>query len=547
MEPCTKDYALAIQEGTFSYHTVVHNQSFRSMDCTSSLLKKFLDKKFSCSRTKCEALVSNVFAPWANSELENEINQAEFVSLSIDTSNHGDMKLLPILIRYFNPLDKEKSVNVKLLEFLNVPGETSLIICTEILKMIEKYKLENKIVAMSADNANCNFGGLKRKKGDNVHTILQSNLDKSLLGIGCVAHIVHNSAHSAMNSIPIDIEGFVSKIFSYFHIYTVRVERLKDFSEFVGQEYSKILGHLAVRWLSLMPAVERILKMYAPLRSFFLSEDHCPAILKKLFEDPCTELWLLFIHGNLILFHDTIKMLEVNDRTVVESAQIMYDLRVKLEGRKNDKFVSVTLKPLLNRVLEEGGIINRQDFFSVSDMFYNRAIQYLNAWCEYTDDLRPCNCLLLQKPPQRDEIENAVQFLQSKCSNFNIRDDELFDEITYLLSFLSNKTEEFWNLPVGLKWINICEYFKMNHIQYTNLMKLSQLIMCLPGSNAPVERIFSTMNLIWTDQKNRLKVETVKAILSVKTNFNMSCDEFSKKLSENENVLRQIHSSDKYC
>lgn len=114
--PSDEEFNLAIQEGTFAYHTVFHNQSFRSMDCTSNLVKTFYNKKFTCARTKCESIVKNVFAPWAHSELVKALSIANFVSLSIDTSNHGDTKLLPIIVRYFNPAEKE--VKVKLLDFI---------------------------------------------------------------------------------------------------------------------------------------------------------------------------------------------------------------------------------------------------------------------------------------------------------------------------------------------------------------------------------------------------------------------------------------------
>jgi hypothetical protein len=40
--------------------------------------------------------------------------------------------------------------------------------------------------------------------------------------------MIHNCAHSSINTIPLDIEGSVVKIFGYFHIFTVRVERLKE-------------------------------------------------------------------------------------------------------------------------------------------------------------------------------------------------------------------------------------------------------------------------------------------------------------------------------
>lgn len=61
--PGLPELKLAAEEGTFAYHTVSHNQSFRSMDCTSSLVRKLFERpKYSCARTKCEEIVVNVLA-----------------------------------------------------------------------------------------------------------------------------------------------------------------------------------------------------------------------------------------------------------------------------------------------------------------------------------------------------------------------------------------------------------------------------------------------------------------------------------------------------
>ncbi|GLV41805.1 hypothetical protein CBL_02990 [Carabus blaptoides fortunei] len=38
---------LAAMEGIFAFNTIIHNQCFRSMDCTTKLLKKFHNAKFS--------------------------------------------------------------------------------------------------------------------------------------------------------------------------------------------------------------------------------------------------------------------------------------------------------------------------------------------------------------------------------------------------------------------------------------------------------------------------------------------------------------------
>jgi hypothetical protein len=58
-----KELDLAAKEGTFTFHTVVHNQSFQSMDCTSTINRKLFEPKFTCTQTRIRAFVVNVLAP----------------------------------------------------------------------------------------------------------------------------------------------------------------------------------------------------------------------------------------------------------------------------------------------------------------------------------------------------------------------------------------------------------------------------------------------------------------------------------------------------
>ena len=167
-EPSTTEYELATQEGSFAYHTIQHNHSFRSMDCSSSMIRNFYQQKFTCARTKCEAIVKNAFAPWALELVSQDLIKADAIALSIDKSNHGHLKLLPILARFY--YHESNEIATKLIDFVDVKGETAEIISSEVLKVIEKFGVSDKIVAMSADNTNSNFGGLNLAGRVNVHT-----------------------------------------------------------------------------------------------------------------------------------------------------------------------------------------------------------------------------------------------------------------------------------------------------------------------------------------------------------------------------------------
>jgi hypothetical protein len=78
------------------------------------------------------------------------------------------------------------------------------------------------------------------------------------------------------------------------------------------------------------------------------------------------------------------------------------------------------------------------------------------------------------------------------------------------------------------------------------MKKVVELLLCLPGSNASIERVYSRISYIWSEDKSRFHVDTVQAILAVKMNTDLSCEAFSKKLASNRGVLKKTHSSDKY-
>ena len=206
-----------------------------------------------------------------------------------------------------------------------------------------------------------------------------------------------------MDTIPVDVEHLLQNVYGYFHIYTVRVEALKDFCDFVGEAYQTILSHSTVRWLSMLPAVERILQMYAPLKSYFLSLEKCPAVLRKLFDHPLTKLWVTFAHANLRLFSGTIRQLERQDCCAVETGEKLKSLGIVLRKRLADDFISESVSVLFFNLSEEG-LTTKEEFFKISRIFYSAAVAYLNAWGKHVDDLKDLQCVLLKKFPERSEF-----------------------------------------------------------------------------------------------------------------------------------------------
>lgn len=83
-------------------------------------------------------------------------------------------------------------------------------------------------------------------------------------------------------------------------------------------------------------------------------------------------------------------------------------------------------------------------------------------------------------------------------------------------------------------------------ISVKNLCLVIEYILCLPGTSAPVERVFSVMNAIWADDRGKMLESTVKGLLIVKINVQLSCLDFFNNIKENKPFLRKVLGSDKY-
>lgn len=67
--------------------------------------------------------------------------------------------------------------------------------------------------------------------GIQVHTRFQPHLGRELLGIGFGAHLNNNCLKTAADKLPVYFELMLTKLFKYFHTYTVRIAQLKEFCD----------------------------------------------------------------------------------------------------------------------------------------------------------------------------------------------------------------------------------------------------------------------------------------------------------------------------
>lgn len=105
-------------------------------------------------------------------------------------------------------------------------------------------------------------------------------------------------------------------------------------------------------------------------------------------------------------------------------------------------------------------------------------------------------------------MDSSKYFSESIVENLQSLDNEwrMLCEIDELKKIDKISFDDFW-----LKVMNMTN--EIDEEMFPNLNKLIRVIICLPHSSATAERVFSKLNLIKTDLRNRLDVKTCNSIL----------------------------------
>jgi hypothetical protein len=76
--------------------------------------------------------------------------------------------------------------------------------------------------------------------------------------------------------------------------------------------------------------------------------------------------------------------------------------------------------------------------------------------------------------------------------------------------------------------VEIISHSNINDVPYSNILKLMELLLCLPGTDAPTER--SPLCTVCGRVIRPAIVEILKAVLVARVNFEYTCMDFFKML-----------------
>ena len=198
-----------------------------------------------------------------------------------------------------------------------------------------------RLTSFCADNAFVNFGNSQLSGQNNVFYRLKQRATQ-LIPVGCPAHILHNAAEKGSDGLTVDIETIVMKIGSHSKRQTSRAMSLKQFCEKFDTNYSTLPTHTPTRWTTLDSVLERMIDLWEPLKTHFLSLKHPPQILIDFFKSGESLVVVTFFHSALLLFKKPILLSQETTALFPELMEIVESFKCKILQRQNSNFFGAT-------------------------------------------------------------------------------------------------------------------------------------------------------------------------------------------------------------
>lgn len=432
---------------------------------------------------------------------------------------------LDVLVHYFS--DVHKQAIVEHLRSFHLGSATSNIIfkcVNEALVNIPRVGF----FSFFSDGPNV-MKSLKRKLADNL----------SLIDVGeCWLHKVHNAFSHALDFFAAEVESAVVDTYYFFKHSSVQSTHLKEQQNILGlPEAFFFLRHISSRWLSLMPALERLLEQLAPLKSVLAAEapvrssgsikerlrktiNNKEFCAKALFMKNAAEIFTKFltlfqkseplIH---ILYSECVTLVEkVLGRflrlNVFQNMSGHQLATLDVESSENWKANVVELGADTEAAMVSWSANEKAAFRLGARTFYMKCARYLlkqlplkNSVLMHLSGLEPSASV---SESSRESFRELAKYAPQVILSSDV--SSLLDEVTEfclepLPATVDGRLDSYWQNVFERKDAE-------NQAKYPLLTKLVKALLSLPHGNADVERGFSQNNRVLHDRSS-LSLESI--------------------------------------
>ena len=538
--------------------------SYSSCDDTPSLFKRMfpdsiISDHYSMSRTKVSYLISDGLGPYYRKELcENICKAPGYVIQYDETSNSQVRKQMDVLVRYWSEAKGEVVVQfLKAIMFGHAKGDT---VSKAILDALQEagYQVPlSKLLSLGSD-------------GPNVNKTIWSNINEELKVQGlpgllpfipCNMHVVHNSFREGLKLYGQSSEQLAIDLFYFFKRSPCKREDFLDVEQELGFDEELFIRHVQCRWLTLIPALKRIVKNFEPLSEYFLKElpktaaqNKTVKLLEKnesysricrLLKAPAILIQMNFLISLEPLYDRFLKLFQREDPLIHILYSEMKDLmrgfmlrflkssivsaqntgkkllEVDVEEKDNqlsDMEIGQSTKSLLDKKkdIAKAELMNMRKFYQTVTQFLQKRLPLTN------EILRDVTCL--HPSMQRsDSGSRRIRNIALKVPQI-IPASQVAQVTDEWKLYSLQEIPESWSydrdgieVKIDIYWNKVLQTRKQDGSKkYDTLAKLVKAILCLAHGNAEVERSLSENKKLLTKERTLLSDSSINGLRTVK-------------------------------
>lgn len=525
-----------------------HNLSMNIMEHLPQLIQKIcpdseIAKGINCGRTKTTKILTSVTGATDKDNILRHIRNNKFSLLVDESTDRGCTKHLCLVVRYY----KDYKVTDAFLCLVPIQDGTAEALYQHIVKFFSDNSVPYKenMVGFAADGASTMMG---------QHNSLASRFladIPNLFVMKCICHTFHLCASYACAKLAREPEGLVRDIYNYFNNSPKRAGILKEFQEFLNLKPHKILHPCQTRWLSLRPAVTRLLEQYEALKLYFTEHSFTDRLQTSdnilcMLKNPYNKMYLEFLEYALEIFNNLNRLMQSQRPEIHKLHENMKTaFRTLLDNYIQSSY-------LMSTELQEVQFDNPRRYLPIEQIYLGTKVATSIATStslepEHIKNFR-LRCLEFYIEGAR-QIRNRYNFNNKIIENMEFLNPDIIK--SRKIQSLVNVTLHFPNLietkdiqDLDIEWRHLRNnsalhpseanedmeryWNKILHERkpsdgtalYPLLSVLVSALLCLPHSSAAVERIFSSINLIKTKERNRLETTTIEGLLHTKQLLN---------------------------
>lgn len=536
-----------------------------------------MSEELTLGRTKCTAILKNVWAPYFKSKLKLDLANSIYSLIIDEATDITNVKFLGIVIKYYSV--ERRNIITQFLAMMECYDSTADGIVNVIKKVLNEFELSiENLCGLGTDNAQVMVG-----VHNSVHKKLQNLKSKKYLTlVPCSCHSLQLAVtHAVSKSFPPNLEYICNETYSWFSKSAKRQYLYKNIYKAINNEKEplKIPRICTTRWMSIETNLKRICEQWQELKTHFglaKVSEKCYAchILYDLYEDETLFLLAIFLKNILKETQTTNKALQSKTNDPLKILDDIYFLvnviaskiyikeklmEIILGDRESlykefllpNPYFGYEFETLLKSKIEEKKISSKEE-----KKIRKICLKFLKLLVSELKSRLPKNIIILKKISEFS-IDNALKVIKNPISEILSEYNLNSTEIENIQNQWNNIAQQYWDTKMNITefWIQVHNFRNsINENPFKDLSNFVISLLVLPFSNAEVERLFSLMTLIKNKQRSKMSNNLLCSLIRIREGVkldNVCCcnikisDDVVNKIGLSEKYQNELYEEDK--